>query len=350
MKTTSSFFALLVLIISFLSCHHPDDKQQKDPPDSPIHFVTHIQQFFEIPACLNLCNSIRERAGSFDSMPISVYYYDYLNYYIESYKDEFAKLNIRLVKLTAPGLTFQYFFGGKPYLAARVEEDLENHTGLIVFLDPNVLILKEPKAFALSDSISFAYRPVFHQNVGSLYEEAPDEYWGRIYEILEVPDSLLFPMKTVGDKKIIRPYINAGLHVVRPEAKLFRTWAEYFGKLADDKEIKKLCHDHQRNIFLHQAAFTCAILNTFSPEQMKLLPANYNYPLFFDLFFDSEIKFDSIDGLVTLKCDFNPHKLPDNWPTLLKGDSLDIAWLKSKIANKYPSFKRKKSRWKTDSL
>jgi len=55
------------------------------------------------------------------------------------------------------------------------------------------------------------------------------------------------------------------------------------------------------------------ILNHLKQEELELLPFAYNYPLFFDRFYDSELKFDSIDNIITLKCELLKNQLPEDW-------------------------------------
>jgi hypothetical protein len=173
----------------------------------------------------------------------------------------------------------------------------------------------------------FAYRPVMHQNIGSLYSEKPDPFWARVYQRTGVRPGLLFPMKTIADNKILRPYFNAGLLVLRPEAGVMRRWAADFELLYEDASVVEMCKIQKYKIFLHQAALVGAVLHRVGKKDMVLLPFAYNYPLFFEKFYGSEITFDSLEDVISMKFEFDFNALPQDWNKKLKGRPEVVAWL-----------------------
>ena len=187
----------------------------------------------------------------------------------------------------------------------------------------------------LGSGVSFGYRPVTHKRIGSLYSEPPDEFWSRIYQKLSVPEDSIFPMSTVADKKIIRPYFNAGLLVVRPERGILRKWRQSFTTLYEDPALVEMCHqDEDKKIFIHQVALAGAMLSLLKREEMVEFSHLFNYPLFFDELFPSEEKFDSLDGVITLRYDVLFRKPPPDWSQKLKGPSEIISWLKERFEKK----------------
>jgi hypothetical protein len=294
-----------------------------------ILFASYIVIDYNIQYCLNLGESIRKFAGSLKDSPIHVYYTAQMAELVEKNFEKFSNLSIKLIKVTLPQVSGKYYFGFKPAIAAQAELDAESEKAILAYLDPDVIFINEPREFILSSEEYAAYRPVMHKNIGSLYSEKPDTFWTTIYKKMAVPESALFPMESIADKNIIRPYFNAGLVILRPERGVMRKWSEYYESLADDPDIIELCKDQQYNNFLHQAILTGVLLNTVNRKEMKLLPFAYNYPLFFEKFYESERIFDSIEDIVTLKVDFSFRQLPEDWDKKLKGPDGKISWLKS---------------------
>ena len=99
-------------------------------------------------------------------------------------------------------------------------------------------------------------------------------------------------------------------------------------------KIAEMSKDGKHNVFLHQAALVGAILNNLKRREMQLLPDTYNYPLFFEKFYGSELQFDSIEDAVTLKCEFQYNQLPKDWDRKVKGSKDIISWLKEKWSAK----------------
>jgi hypothetical protein len=184
----------------------------------------------------------------------------------------------------------------------------------------------------LAGGKSLGYRPVMHQNIGSLYSEKPDEFWTRLYRDLSVPEAAVFPMKTVADGKTLRPYFNAGLLVVKPERGILRKWAGCFTVLYRDPVLVGMCgRDERTRVFLHQAALAGAILSLLSKDEMVQLSDRCNYPIFFKEMYGAEREFDTIDGVVTLRYDVYFQNPAPDWAEKLKGPAATVSWLKERL-------------------
>ena len=59
------------------------------------------------------------------------------------------------------------------------------------------------------------------------------------------------------------------------------------------------------------------------------MPLAYNYPLFFEKFFDSELKFDSLEDVVSIKYEFEFDELPEGWDEDLNAPPGLIDWIKT---------------------
>lgn len=178
----------------------------------------------------------------------------------------------------------------------------------------------------------FGYKPVMHQNIGILFSDPPDAFWSIVYETLSVPESALFPMQTIADKETLKPYFNAGMLIVRPEKGILQHWAVHYPELYKNPDLVRMSNeDLKKRIFLHQAALTGSILKTVPKDEMVEISDRYNYPLFFQDMFDSEVIFNSIEEAVTIRYDLYFRKPDPQWAQKLKGDKEKIKWLKKRL-------------------
>lgn len=328
LKTTVFYATLLISSIVFARAFPFNEEENRIKV--PIVFVTYAAFEAQVEDCFIFCESIRKFAGDLKDVPIRIYFPEYLKNLKEKYRDKFTGLSVELRDIKIPREAIKYALGAKPFVAALAEKEAQNEAGILAFFDPKIIFVSEPKEFYLTDDKDMAYRPVFHQNIGSLYSEKPDAFWSLLYKKLNISEDSIFPMEATADKSILRPYFNCGLLILRPEKGILRKWAEDFKALYEDEKIAEMSKEGKHNIFLHQAALVGAVLNNIKKEKMQLLPATYNYPLFFEKFYGSELQFDSIENAVTLKLEFQYSQLPKDWDKKLKGSKEVISWLKGK--------------------
>ena len=279
--------------------------------------------------------SVRKFAGSFRDAPIWIYVPEASTEKYKKILDKISALRADIYESSAPEAAQEYYFSRKVFAAAEAEAQAETQTEILAWLDEDTIILKEPKDFLLAHDKSLGYRPVMHQNIGSLYSDPPDEFWSRVYKDLSIHKSALFPMVTPADQRTLRPYFNAGLMVVRPERGVLREWPTNFIKLYEDPVLAEMCQkDVYKRIFLHQAALVGAILITLKKEEMFEFSPNYNYPLFFHEKFEATQKFGDISDAYTTRYDIYFRKPTPGWSERLKGPEEIIAWLKEKFPKK----------------
>lgn len=151
---------------------------------------------------------------------------------------------------------------------------------LLAWLLPDTLVLNPPKAFDLPDGVDFAYRPVHHTLVGSIYDQPPDPFWTAIYRHCATPLERLFPMQTCVRDHTLRPYFNAGLAVVRPGLGLLRAWNDHFVRLAHHPEFEPFYQqDGRYAVFMHQAVLSALVPARLVESQVQELPESINYPV-----------------------------------------------------------------------
>ena len=168
-----------------------------------------------------------------------------------------------------------------PFGAATAEQYLTKQsepTDLLAWMLPDTLILTPPLDLDLPEAKKLGYRPVHHQNVGSEYAQPPDAFWQQIYAHCEVPPAHLFRMETCY-REVVRPYINAGLLVCRPQDGFMQTWLDVFRRTYQHPDFTPFYEQYKYAVFMHQAVLSGVMLNKYTPGQLAELPESYNYPL-----------------------------------------------------------------------
>ena len=206
---------------------------------------------------------------------------------------------------------------------------MQGQAELLVWMDSNTLLLQEPKGLILPPEISLGYRPVHHLLLGSRYDQEPDPFWTQIYESCHVPLERIFPMKPVVEDLQMRPYINAGFLVVRPEKRLLRRWYNAFLSLYQEPVFQIFQRQDERYIiFMHQAVLAGIMLTQLEREEMCELPWTYNYPGHLYEQDNTGRRPSRLDDLVTIR---HEGFEGDWWHALPTSEELR-AWLDGKLA------------------
>lgn len=295
-----------------------------------VTFATYAESAEELAHVALLAESIRTFGGRFNISSILVYT---PHGQVSDAQKVLDTLGVAVVGCATPEKARDFYYAGKVFAAAEAEASVEGAADVLVWMDEDTIVLDEPEVFDLAGSMAFAYRPVMHNRSGSLYSEPPDAFWRRIYEVLEIPDTALFPMTTPADRQTIRAYFNAGLLVVRPERGILKRWAKDFQQLYSDSVLVDMCkNDRTKAIFLHQTALVGAVLNTLKRSEMAELPDSYNYPIFFEQQYDATRIFGSIDDVITLRYDVYFRNPDPQWAEKLQGPADRVAWLRRHLS------------------
>lgn len=299
---------------------------------SPVGILRNATQLRHV---LVLCESLREFDGRYSDTPIIIYIPPELRESDATLGARLEKMRVTRRQTSAPSEALRDFYARKVYAAAQCEEELVESGKILVWLDEDTMILQEPSEFNIADrQIKIGWRPVMHRNIGFLYSKPPDPFWSRVYHLLEVPDSSIFPTKTAASDRIIRPYINAGILVVKTDAGLLRQWKETFEILYKDSVIKQLAEDDPKiRMFLHQAVLAGAFLTTLSQDETYLLLDTYNYPLFFKQMFGAPREFNDIEKVVTLRYDVFFENPTADWWLHIKGSPITVNWIRSRLGS-----------------
>ena len=229
---------------------------------------------------LILSRSIRAFAGNFCSNPIWILFPDEFSHLSQSLLKEYEQLEIQLIPFSIDRAVLKFPYAAKIYAASLAEDLAFNHFERLAWFDATSILIQQPDPLIIPNNISLGYRPVDHTLIGSLYHEPLDAFWNNIYQACGVSQEFLFPMPTMADLNIIRPYFNAGFLVIRPEAALLHKSMENF-KMHYRKKIFQdfFYQDERYKIFFHQAILSGTILSSLAPEEMVMLKNTINYPL-----------------------------------------------------------------------
>jgi hypothetical protein len=304
----------------------------KTPRPYRIQFASYAESDEQLQHVCWLCESLREFAGSLSDAPVVVYIPESYTIRNRLFLNKLADLHVETADISVPAEFEWYYYSGKVAAAGMAELNAEVKAESLVWMDEDTVVLREPSDLTLDDKTAVAYRPVTHNRSGCLFDEEPGLFWERVYDLLAIDNSALFPMVTPADNQKIRAYFNAGLLSVRPELRLFRDWCESFARLAEDPLLHKMCMENVIwRIFLHQAALIGPILRNLKREEMAELSDHYNYPLFFKRMYGADREFDDLRGVATMRYDVYFKDPEPDWAARLKGPEKIIDWLKSRL-------------------
>jgi hypothetical protein len=297
-----------------------------------IVFATLSSDHEQLHHALVLAESLRTFGGKYMDAPIWIYVPEGFAVTDTGILSKLAELNVEIRTSSVPEAALMFPYARKVFAAARAEIEAEGKSAILVWMDDDTIILRQPDEFMLAEGISLGWRPVMHKNIGSLYSEPPDEYWSRAYKDLDVPEGVVFPMYTHTDNLEIRPYFNAGILVVRPEKGILRKWAANFPILYQDSAMVEICkQDRLKAIFLHQVALSCEIIKTVSQDEMTRLSDYVNYPMFFKEMFGADQEYDDLSDVVTLRYDVYFRNPAPDWAEKLNAPDDIIVWLKERL-------------------
>jgi len=298
----------------------------------PLIVATFAEQESDLARIHLMIESLRTFGGRHKDAPVWVYLTEGLLASESEHLAEIESLGGGFRIGQAPEEAIWFYLSRKVFASAQAETEAAGQTDILGWLDVDTIFLQEPGEFILPKGKSLGYRPVMHRNISPLYEDPLDDFWKRAYDNMSVPESRAFPMVTPADGDKIRPYINAGCLIVRPERGLLKKWAETFGLLYKDPVLKDLCRrDERKRIFIHQVALAGAFMTHLGRDETLELSNRINYPLFFGEMFGSKGDFHDIREAVTIRYETFFDNPPPDWDKLLSGPPDRIAWLKARF-------------------
>jgi hypothetical protein len=234
-----------------------------------VAFVICTERHFEAKSLL-LVRSMRRFGGKLGAAsPVFSYSPRPTAVPSESLLREFAALDVHSILDVPNSLCPEYDFANKVVACAHAERNITE--GTIVFLDSDQIVLREPTALALSQSVEVAARPVDRKFIGiATDDDANYPYWKKLYEIAgSLPKRRVY---TTLDNEPIWEYYNSGLIAARREAGIFSHWERVFNQILDSGVLPTTGIG-----YVEQSALSASI--TAKASRVNVLPRGYNFPV-----------------------------------------------------------------------
>lgn len=279
-----------------------------------------------------LARSIRAFGGWLASSPVWVFFPQQLPLTVRT-QAALKAAGVELRPYPAPGEALAFPFAAKVFAAGEAEAlALEKGVDLLVWMDPDTLVIQPPEEFILDPGRQIGCRPVQLALISSPYDEPLDEFWEALYQRLGVDPQAVFAVETTVDRRLIRANFNAGLLVVRPRASLLGRWAGCFARIYPDPRFESF---FQQNIlykyFIHQCALAGCILAAFRPEQIQDFSQRVNYPVFKHHKIPPEYQAATWNHLVTARYDDYRFFWQSEWQDILPMEPPFSEWLAAQI-------------------
>jgi len=270
--------------------------------------------------------SIRAFGGRYAATPIWLMIPEYIERLPTSLRLDLDKAGVRLLAFEVSKEELDFPFAGKTIAAGFAEYLAQERAAILVWMDRDSLIIQEPEVLFLPDGKIFGYRPVDHTLIGSPASAPPDPFWDLIYNYCAVDAQHIKPMRTSVDEKMIRPYFNAGMLVVRPRRKLLQTWSANFRSFYTLPAFNPFYEqDFLYRLFIHQAVLAGTILAETNPQERHELPCLVNYPLHMHASHPESRRPEKLNDVISLRYDTmadEPH-----WEETIPIDEPLQSWL-----------------------
>ncbi len=297
---------LLSLVLStpvYPDARRPNTRTGSDHPSMVFACWAHAGT--EERDALILARSIREFAGPYSGCPIWILIPEAETPRIApATRTTLDRLDARLISFYASREQLDFPYADKVIAAAHAEKLAAGKADILVWMDPDTILLNAPHAFNLPDRSKLGWRPVFLAGIGSPWAHPPDDFWSSLFQDCQVDPDHLFPMQAAVEGTRLRPYFNAGLLVVRPESELLRTWKNQFLGLYRTAAYRAYYRDRRYAIFFHQALLSAIILARLEPAELQLLPDSVNYSLFNHDKYPADHRPEMINQLISVRTEW----------------------------------------------
>ena len=241
-----------------------------------------------------------------------------------------SDLDINVHTVEIPESILNFPFAAKALAAGIFENREGSSNNLLVWMDRDSLIINDPYDLILPAGKLVGYRPVDHRLIGSLWNQPKDPFWQSLYDHFNISDERTFPMMTSVDQVEIRPYFNAGMLVVRPQAGLLQAWSEAMTNSMELPVFEKFYRENTfYKIFIHQAVLSVILCKQVQENQFMQLPYKINYPLHMHFQYPANLKVNNLDELITCRHDGFFEK--KDWQTAISIREPLFIWLKENI-------------------
>jgi hypothetical protein len=248
-----------------------------------------------------LAESLRSFGGQLAQVPLTVLTPTGTVPLPQKVLDKLSAQNAEIIPINIEEAALKFPLGFLPFAAAEAEKLAKGKSELLAWMLPDTLFISSPKSFLLPQGKQLGYRPVHHSNIGSEIMHPPDAFWSLVLSHCKVPEKRIFPMETCTRDKVVRPYINAGMLVTRPENGFMNAWMQSFQNAYRHEDFVPLLADKRNAIFLHQAVLSGVMMHQYSLDELYELPETINYPLHLHDEYPNEYKPKTLKELITCR-------------------------------------------------
>ncbi|MFC1923200.1 hypothetical protein ACFLY4_07920 [Chloroflexota bacterium] len=271
----------------------------------------------DIPKAVILGESIRSFAGEFSASPIWLMVPQRSKKLSGNVRAKINALDIKLHLFELYPQEADFPFAGKVVASAAAESLALDQADQLVWMDTMSMVINPPKKLLLDQDTLLGCRSVDHILIGSPFEKPLDPFWESVYQSCGVTDNDIFPMITSKDRVKIRPYINAGMLVVRPEHKLLQHWRDNFLYIYQNSRYMDFYEqNHLFKIFIHQAVLSASVIASIDQIEIMELPDFVNYPLHMHAEYPIEHRPTSLNDLITLR--YEQFFSKPNWQDIIQ--------------------------------
>jgi len=278
---------------------------------------------------LLLAESMRTFAGDWRNLPFMLIIPQGENQLTKKLHTKIEQLNVDLHTFEIDPQAASFPFAGKVLASAAAEDLSSEKASQLVWMDNAALVVNSVEQLRLEQGIRLGYRPVDHLLIGSPYSKPIDPFWEFVYKSCGVNDDDIFPMVTSTDQVEMRPYINAGMLVVRPEDKLLQRWRDTFLDIYRESQLLDFYQENRLyKIFIHQAVLAGCAMTGYRRAESVELPHKVNYPLHMHTQYPPQLQPSSLNELVS--CRYEGYFSKPDWRELIQVDPPLIEWLEER--------------------
>lgn len=256
----------------------PEDQTRR--PD--VTFVCCVEHGYFADQFVRFVSSLRQWGGAFEDCPVIAATPRFDPPVSEPMQRRMAELNVRYVRSPRWRRHGWYPYITKPAALELAEELTE--ADIIVFIDNDVLVSREPTAFALAEEVDLAAAPASAHGGSTGPGHRHEPLWEAMCKAVGVPVDSLPWIDTDLDRQRVRLYFNAGVFAYRPQTGFRDVYESCIHRILD---ARIQCRDWGTQL-LEQAAFGLAVAS--SGIRYEPLPASHNYHFGpgLDTFYDVE--------------------------------------------------------------
>ena len=192
-----------------------------------ISFVTLAVNPFWLDQTVMLAESLRAFGGKTSASAFNSFFAKGKAPLPQAVAEKLDALGAELVPISIEEQALKFPLGLLPFAAAETEKGQAGSSELLAWVLPDTLFISPPDKLTAASRYTVGLPPCASR------KSAPNLILRRCVLVggtrtLPGPQGSIFPMETCTRDKILRPYINAGILITRPENRFMSAWKDAF--------------------------------------------------------------------------------------------------------------------------